>query len=144
MPRAQPEPFCLAQAIIVSAGGAITFQVPKKIQKNAKLVSSGVETVGSITPILLKNLVNQSEVAYRVWSRLVWLDWLVMSACRCLFAAACRCVCVCVCVCVFCCLLLFFLLLLASAFLLLLTTFFLLLLAADFLLLLASNFLMLG
>ena len=42
--------------IIISAGGAITFQVsrfPKKIQKNAKLVSSELETVGSITTILL-------------------------------------------------------------------------------------------
>ena len=38
---------------LFSAGGAITFQVQKKIQKNAEFCSPDVETVGSISEILL-------------------------------------------------------------------------------------------
>ena len=37
----------------VSAGGAISSQIQKKIQKNAELVSPGLETAGSISTIML-------------------------------------------------------------------------------------------
>ena len=137
--------------ILLAPEAQLLSRSPKKIQKNAKLVSSESETVGSITAILLDEKFNQPirsciscVVSPCLVARLVgWLtDWLVLMsvAVACLlllavvvvvvvFSAACYC---------------FFFLLFASAFLVLLTTVFLLLITADFLLLLASDFLMLG